>query len=72
MAAVDTFFARPVIRATDFRAQAGFNTRVIANNMLRQLEAVGLIQRIRDGNGPIPAIYALPELINITEGRAVI
>lgn len=72
MAAVDTFFARPVIRATDFRRLAGFNTRVTANNMLRQLEGAGLIQRMREGNGPIPAIYALPELINITEGRAVL
>lgn len=72
MAAVDAFFARPVIRATDFRRLAGFNTRVTANNMLRQLEAAGLIQRMREGAGRISAIYALPELINITEGRAVL
>ncbi|RZI99650.1 MAG: Fic family protein [Brevundimonas sp.] len=71
MAAVDTFFARPVIRAPDFSRMAGFNTRMTANNMLRQLVAAGLIQRIREGNGPTPAIYAMPQLINITEGREV-
>ncbi len=71
MNAVDTFFARPVIRATDFRKLAGFNTRVTANNMLRQLEAAGLIRRAREGNGPISAIYTLPALVNITEGRPV-
>lgn len=71
MSAVDTFFARPVIRATDFRKLAGFNTRVTANNMLRQLEAAGLIRRAREGNGPISAIYTLPALVNITEGRPV-
>lgn len=69
--AVDAFFARPVIRAPDFMAQAGFNTRVTANNMLRQLEAASLIRRVREGNGPTPAIYALPALMNITEGRRV-
>jgi len=69
--AVDAFFARPIISATDFRSAAGFNTRVTANGMLRQLEAEGLIQRLREGAGPSPSIYALPQLINITEGRAV-
>lgn len=69
--AVDAFFQRPVIRATDFREVAGFNTRVTANTMLRQLEAAGLIRRVREGSGPNPAIYTLPELINIAEGRTV-
>lgn len=71
MSAVDTFFARPVIRANDFRELAGFNSRVTANNMLRQLEAAGLIRRIREPAGPTPAIYALPSLMAITEGRPV-
>ena len=70
--AVDAFFARPMISATGFHERAGFNTRVTANAMLRQLEAAGLIKRIRAGSGPSPAIYALPELINIAEGRAVL
>ncbi len=69
--AVDAFFARPIIRATDFREVAGFNTRVTANNMLRQLESEGLIKRVREGVGPTPSIYALPALINIAEGRPV-
>jgi Fic family protein len=69
--AVDAFFARPVISATAFREMVGFNTRVTANAMLRQLEAEGLIRRLREGAGPTPAIYTLPQLINITEGRPV-
>ena len=70
--AVDAFFNRPVIRAPAFKEMAGFNTRVTANTMLRQLEAAGLIRRVREGNGPTPAIYALPALMNITEGRRVL
>lgn len=69
--AADAFFERPIIRATDFRTLAGFNSRITANNVLRQLEAAGLIRRIREGAGPNPAVYALPELINIAEGRSV-
>jgi Fic family protein len=71
MAAVDAFFSRPIIAATDFHEAAGFNTRVTANNMLRQLEGEGLVRRLREGAGRTPAIYAMPQLINITEGRPV-
>lgn len=69
--AVDAFFERPIIRASDFRQLAGFNSRITANNVLRQLEGAGLVRRIREGAGPIPAVYALPQLINIAEGRPV-
>ncbi|PZW43079.1 hypothetical protein C8P66_117105 [Humitalea rosea] len=40
--------------------------------MLRQLEAEGLISRIREGTGRIPSVYAMPRLINITEGRSIL
>jgi Fic family protein len=72
MAAVDTFFMRPIITAPEFARTAGFNNRVTANGMLRQLEAAGLIRRVREGTGRTPAVYTLPNLINITEGRAVL
>ncbi len=71
MAAVDALFIRPIISGTKFAESAGFNNRVTANNMLRQLEANGLIRRIREGGGRLPAIYAFPRLINIAEGRPV-
>lgn len=71
MAAVDVLFTQPIISGTSFARRAEFNNRVTANNMLRQLEAEGLITRIREGGGRTPATYALPELINIAEGRPV-
>lgn len=71
MAAVDVFFTRPIISGTAFAEAASFNNRVTANNMLRQLEADGLITRIREGSGRTPAIYAMPRLINIAEGKPV-
>ncbi|RKF19074.1 Fic family protein [Altericroceibacterium spongiae] len=71
MAAVDAFFTRPIISGTAFADAAGFNNRVTANNMLRQLETNSLITKIRDGSGRTPAIYAFPQLINIAEGKPV-
>lgn len=71
MASVDTFFRQPIISGTDFANRAGFNNRVTANGMLRQMEAGGVITKVRDGAGRSPAVYALPELINLAEGRRV-
>jgi hypothetical protein len=71
MAVVDAFFTRPIISGTMFAQAAGFNNRVTANNMLRQLEGDRIITKIREGSGRTPAIYAFPRLINIAEGKAV-
>jgi len=71
MAAVDAFFTRPIISGTGFAEVAGFNNRVTANNMLKQLEGDGIITKVREGSGRTPAIYAMPRLINIAEGRPV-
>ena len=71
MAAVDVLFTSPVIAGTSFAERAGFNNRVTANGMLRQLEAGGLLTRVREGGGRTTAVYAFPELINISEGRQI-
>lgn len=71
LGAVDALFSQPIISGTVFAARAGFLNRVTANNMLRLLEAQGVIKRLREGSGRTPAIYAMPQLINIAEGKAV-
>ncbi|AWV23942.1 Fic family protein [Roseomonas mucosa] len=72
MAAVDVFFMKPIIQGPEFSKLANFNNRITANEMLRKLEAAGAIKKLREGSGQKPAVYAMPELINITEGRAVL
>ncbi|HWI84915.1 MAG TPA: Fic/DOC family N-terminal domain-containing protein, partial [Sphingomonas sp.] len=71
MATVDAFFTQPMLPAPSFELRAGFNNRASANGMLRQLEGAGIITRIREGSGRQPAVYAMPELINVAEGRRV-
>ncbi len=70
MAAVDAFFVNPIISGPNFADRAGFNTRMTANGVLRQLETAGLILRLREGAGRSPSVYAMPRLIDITEGKA--
>lgn len=71
-AAVDVFFMRPIVTGPDFFRLAAFNNRITANGMLKQLEAAQLIKRVREGRGQLPSIYAMPQLINITEGKRVL
>jgi Fic family protein len=71
MGAVDAFFEQPIISANVFAQRAGFANRVTANGILRQLEAKGVITRLREGSGRTAAVFALPQLINAAEGRTI-
>lgn len=68
---VDCLFSNPIISGPNFARLVGFNTRVTANGMLRQLFEAGIVTKIKEGAGRSPAIYAVPSLINITEGKQV-
>ncbi|VAV87515.1 Fic domain protein, Pden_3305 type [hydrothermal vent metagenome] len=70
-AVVDAFFGRPIISGPMFAQMAGFNHRVTANGILKQLEDGNVITKIREGAGRSPAIYALHTLINLMEGKDV-
>ena len=60
-----------MINPTDSARIAGIENRVTANGILSQLWKGKLIRKVREGSGRTPAVYALAELINITEGRTV-
>jgi len=68
---LDAFFMRPILNATDFSRLAGIENRVTANGILSQIKQDKLIIRIRESSGRTPAVFALPDLINIAEGRTV-
>lgn len=70
--ALDAFFTRPIINATDFSRLAGIENRMTANGILSQIKQDQLIIRLRESSGRTPAVFALPDLINIAEGRKVI
>jgi Fic family protein len=69
--ALDAFFARPILSSTSFMEMAGIQTRITSNAILSQLKEGGIIKEIKRASGSSPAIYALPEILNIAEGRKV-
>ncbi len=71
LAALDSFFARPIINASDFYEMSGMPTKPTAHNILKALMGAGLITVLKEGRGQTPAVFALPELINASEGRDV-
>lgn len=57
--------SKRLLHAAGHPDAAGFN------NMLRQPADAGLIVRVREGGGRVASVYAMPQRINITEGRPV-
>lgn len=71
LAALDAFFSMPVISATSFQDKAHIKNKATSNTILKSLYEAGVITMTRPAAGSRPAIYAMPELINIAEGRNV-
>ena len=69
--ALDFIFQTPVFR-TSFFVQQSRIPRPSASRILRILRDNGLVIPLVEGKGRSPGIYAFRELINITEGQAVI
>jgi Fic family protein len=68
-AALDAFFARPIVSAPDFAALAGLGNRATGTNILRQLEEAGLIECVHRGAGRRPSRYAMWSIIRTAEGQ---
>jgi Fic family protein len=70
-AALDAFFRRPICNTPDFQTISGITSKATAGSILRSLQEHGLIVQVSEGTGRRPSRYALPELINIAEGKQV-
>lgn len=70
--ALDAFFQSPIISSSAFMKAAGITNRSTLGKILSQLEEAHYIVMLRDASGRKPAVYALPKLLNIAEGKQVI
>jgi Fic family protein len=68
--ALDWFFSRPVFKTSDFVTLAGI-PKPTASRILSLTRDQGLLRELRPARGRRAAIYALPELLNITEDVAI-
>jgi len=70
--ALDAFFKVPIINTVDFYKLSGIPNRMTANNLLRKLIDSQSIILLKQGKGRQPSVYAMPNLINIAEGRRIL
>jgi len=69
---LDVFFQKPIVNSSTALKLANIGNRVTGNALLRKLEENKLIVLLSIGKGRTPNVYALPKLINITEGKDVL
>jgi Fic family protein len=69
---LDQMFARPIFQSTHLEFELGAPSRPAIAGLLRILRNAGILRTIRQGAGRRAAVYALPELINLCEGRKVL
>lgn len=69
---LDLMFARPVFTSSDFTRKAGMPSKPMIANLIGKLKTAGILKVIRKGSGRRPQIFALPELLNLCEGKKVI
>ncbi|MCH1430577.1 MAG: Fic family protein [Chlamydiales bacterium] len=70
--ALDAFFQMPIINTRKFMKLTGIKNRTTLGKILSQLENADYIKLIRRASGKSSAVYALPELLNIAEGKTII
>ena len=69
--ALDFLFNTPIFSSTQFIEQSRIPAPT-ARRLLTLLARENTIEQVREGRGRLAAIYAFPELLNITEGRVVL
>jgi len=68
---LDHMFAKPVFKSSDFKEMPSMPSYPMVITLLGKLKKAGILKVVREGRGRRPQILALPELINLCEGRKV-
>lgn len=69
---LNLLFEQPVFRTTTLEVRAGMPSRPMIMNLLGTLKREGILKTVREGRGRRAGILALPELVNLCEGKEVI
>ena len=69
---LDAFFQKPILDSSTAFKLSHIPNRITGNALLKKLENENLIILITPGQGRKPNIYALPDLINIIEGKKIL
>jgi Fic family protein len=69
---LDRLFSQPVFASSDLFGQPGLPTKPAVTRLLTQLRGAGILKQLRPSSGRRAQVLALPELINLCEGKRVI
>ena len=69
---LDYMFERPIFRSSDLARLEHMPSAPMVSTLLSRLRENGIIQTVREGAGRRAHVLALPELINLCEGRKVL
>ena len=68
---LDAFFQKPILDSSTALKLANIKNRVTGNALLKKIENAKKVFLLSPGRGNKPGIYALPQLINIAEGKKI-
>jgi len=68
---LDRLFVSPVFRSSDLTTRKDMPSTPMVMSMLRNLKDAGVLKVVREGGGSRPQILAVPDLLNLCEGRKV-
>lgn len=69
---LDRFFEMPIFRSSALKPGSGLPSKPMIMTMLGQLRKAKILHLVREGRGRRSSVLALPELVNLCEGRKVI
>lgn len=69
---LDLLFEQPVFRSSTLEGRPGMPSRPMIMNLLGRLIQEGILKTVREGSGRRARILALPQLVNLCEGKEVI
>jgi len=69
---LDQFFARPIFQTNSLRFSNPRPSRQAVSSYLRKLREAGILKVVREGGGRRAQVLALPELVNLCEGKKTI
>ena len=69
---LDFMFERPIFRSSDVTKHPNMPSAPMVANLLGKLKGGGILRTLREGAGRRPQVLALPELINLCEGKKIV
>jgi Fic family protein len=69
---LDLLFEQPIFGSSTLEGRPGMPSKPMIMNLLGRLKQEGILKTVREGRGRRGRIFALPDLVNLCEGKEVV